>query len=232
MKNTKAQQQNVRSSILCIMNPLNPCIMNLSSAKRSFTTVRLSQYMFAVGLNASDPSMQTWFYTVGLLPRGIEQLWMFFLKSVRSWLVPTWYSSRCQRTEWLPWLGKIRIGMSWCNAGRGRSPSWLMATRTEWDLWSRVCFACGWDAVSPEPGNNCGLNLDPTSRMKTQPLSSVISFSSAVHLFVVSTQSPKPRKILHLYPCLSSSVLFPALLMPPFFFLFILFSLLIQFICL
>lgn len=98
--------------------------------------------------------------------------------------------------------------MPWCNAGRGRGPGWLMAAQSEWDPWSRVCFSCGWDAVSPEPGNNCGLNLDATSRMKTQPLDSVIWFRCTTHLFVVSPQSPSPRNVLHLYPCLSSSVLF------------------------
>lgn len=164
--------------------------MDLSNAKRSFTGARLSRYMFALWFNASDPGMQTWFYTVGLLPLGIEQLGMFFIQSAETWLVLTCCDSHCQRTKWLPWLVKIRIGMPWCNAGRGRGPSWLMATQTEWDPWSRVCFTCGWDAVSPEPGNNCGLNLDATSRMKTQPLSSVIRFSCTAHLFVVSPQSP------------------------------------------
>lgn len=109
-------------------------------------------------------------------PGALSKLWMFFLQSVRRWLTPTWCDSRCQRTKWLPWLVKVRIGMSWCNAGRGRGPGWLMATPTERDPWSRVCLTCGWDAVPPEPGNNCGLNLDAASRMKTQPLSSVISF--------------------------------------------------------
>lgn len=134
------------------------------------------------------------FFHQGLLPRGTEQLWMFFLQSAQFWLVPTWYDSHCQGTKWLPWLVKIRIGMLWCNAGRGRAPCWLMATQTERDPWSRVCFTCGWDAVCSGPGNNCGLNLDDTSRMKTQPLSSVISLSSVAHLFVVSWQPPSPRK--------------------------------------
>ena len=88
------------------------------------------------------------FYTVGFTPPGeLSKRWMFFLQSVRSWLVPTWYDSGCQRTKWLPWLVRIRIGISWCNAGRGTGPSWLMATRSERDPRSRVCSACGWDGV-------------------------------------------------------------------------------------
>lgn len=130
------------------------------------------------------------FFTGWLLPRGIEQLWMFFLQSAQFWLILTWCDSHCQGTKWLPWLVKIRIGMLWCNAGRGHAPCWLMATQTKWDPWSCVCFTCGWDDVCSGPGNYCGLNLDDRSRMKTQPLSSVISLSSVAHLFVVSWQPP------------------------------------------
>lgn len=95
---------------------------------------------------------------------------MFFVQCAQNSLILTRCNSHCQRTKWLPWPVKSRIGMSWRNAGRGLGPSWLMAAQTGWDLRSRVCFTCGWDAGPPEPGSNCGLNLDATSRMKTSPL--------------------------------------------------------------
>ena len=143
-----------------------------------------------------------------LVTRGIEKLWMFFLQSVGVWLVPTWYNSLCPGTKWLPWLIKIRIGMLWCNAGRGLSPCWLMATKTEQDPWLCVCFTCGWDAVSSKPGNNCGLNLDATSRVKKTGLSLVLSQQPICLLLAGSHLSQEKFYIsIHVY---AFSGLFPS----------------------
>lgn len=128
----RAQHRNVRTC-----SRTESIRLDLRSAKRSFTTTRLSQYMFAVGSNVSDAIVQTWFSHRGITSPGVfEQLRMFFLRPVRSWLVATWSDSRCQRYQKndVPGLVKIRIGMSWCNAGRGtlaRADWWqLEANRT------------------------------------------------------------------------------------------------------
>lgn len=146
IKTMWTQLDNVRTLNLCIINPFR---CNFVAQKRSFTLACLSQYMFA--LNGSEPRVEMWFYTVGLQPQGIEQLWMFFLQIALDLISPgvIWPSLPGHKMTFLGLL-KIRVGMPWCNAGRERRPSWLMAAQIERDPWSHVCFTCGWDAVSPE----------------------------------------------------------------------------------
>jgi len=135
--------------------------------------------MLASRLVASDRSMLTWFYTVGLLPPGYWATRNVPPPICSGLISPDVVPLRAARApndsfgllkpEYVRYdvtLARDEARADWWRLKANKTPGPTSASHV------------GGDAVSPEPGNNCGLNLDSRSRVKTQPLNSVISLRS------------------------------------------------------